>query len=118
MATLFRDPRTAEFDVLAIQEPWRNLFMAITHYSAKDRFHLCYPEKTEGEPAKVCFFINKKLDHIKWQFQEYSKDICTWVVEIEGNSHDFRIIAIYNIYNPGRIKPNKQNILCILRGAL
>jgi hypothetical protein len=92
--------------------------MAIIHHSAKDRFHLCYPKKTEGEPARMCFFINKKLDHIKWQFQKHSKNICTWVVETEENSHNSRIIAIYNIYNPGQIEPNKQNILCTLRDAL
>jgi hypothetical protein len=92
--------------------------MAIIHHPAKDRFHLCYPEKTEGEPARICFFINKKLDYTKWQFQKYNKNICIWVVETEENSYDPRIIAIYNIYNPGRNEPDKQNTLCTLRGAL
>ncbi|KIV98299.1 uncharacterized protein PV09_09856, partial [Verruconis gallopava] len=44
MATLLRDPRVIEYDVLAIQEPWKNPFMSTTHHLVKDIFHLCYPE--------------------------------------------------------------------------
>jgi 7,8-dihydro-6-hydroxymethylpterin-pyrophosphokinase len=43
LAALLRDERVLDLDVLAIQEPWRNLFVEITHYLAKDRFYLYYP---------------------------------------------------------------------------
>ena len=39
MASLLWDPRIHEFDILAIQEPWRNPFTATTHHLAKDKFH-------------------------------------------------------------------------------
>lgn len=54
MATLLRDPRVREYDIVAIQEPWRNPFMSTTHHPAKDHFHLCYPADSEDGPARVC----------------------------------------------------------------
>lgn len=41
MATLLRDPKIVDFDILAIQEPWVNPFMDTTHQPAKDLFHSC-----------------------------------------------------------------------------
>ena len=55
MATLLRDPKTHEHDILAIQEPWRNPFTATTHHPAKDVFDLYCPEGTEEGPTRVCF---------------------------------------------------------------
>jgi hypothetical protein len=43
MVSLLRDPEIYDFDIIAIQEPWRNPYTATTHHPAKDRFHLCYP---------------------------------------------------------------------------
>lgn len=54
---------TREYDIIAIQEPWRNPFSDTTHHPAKDLFHLCYPAMEDGETARVCFFINKQLGH-------------------------------------------------------
>ncbi|KAK2922996.1 hypothetical protein FoTM2_017264 [Fusarium oxysporum f. sp. vasinfectum] len=70
MATLLRDPDIGRYDILAIQEPWKNPFDTTTHHPAKDQFHLCYPDKDRNFPARVCFFINKRLDHSRWHFRE------------------------------------------------
>jgi hypothetical protein len=65
MASLLRDLGIYNFDIIAIQEPWKNPYSATTHHTAKDRFHLCYlTGDTEG-PARVCFFINKRIDQTK-----------------------------------------------------
>src|SRR5690242_9964923 len=77
MATLLRDPKVMGFDILAIQEPWANPFVNTTHHPAKDRFHLCYPHNEGEGPARVCLFINKRLDHSKWQFESHNRDLCT-----------------------------------------
>ena len=53
MATMLRDPRIHEYDILAIQEPWRNPFAATTHHPAK---YLCCHAEEEAGPARVCFF--------------------------------------------------------------
>lgn len=57
MIFLLADLRLQEYDVVAIQKPWKNSYAVITlslHYSG---FHLLYkPEKD----TQVCFYINKK----------------------------------------------------------
>jgi hypothetical protein len=64
IATLLRDPQVHKYNILAIQELWKNPFIATTHYPAKDAFHLCYPAVSAKEgPARVCFFINRRIDY-------------------------------------------------------
>jgi hypothetical protein len=77
MATLLRDPTIVGYDILAIQEPWRNPFASTTHHPAKRTFHLCYPSDEKDGPARVCFFINKRLDQTKWHFSERTRDFCS-----------------------------------------
>ncbi|KAL6152343.1 hypothetical protein ACJQWK_05935 [Exserohilum turcicum] len=100
MATLLRDPRIHEYDILAIQEPWRNPYMATTHHPAKDVFHLCYPVAADEEgPARVCFFVNKRIDHNRWRFKEHSRDVCSLVIEPSRDQQEQQSVAIHNIYN-------------------
>jgi hypothetical protein len=100
MATLLRDPKVHEYDILAIQEPWRNPYMDTTHHPAKDIFHLCYPTAKEVGPARVCFFINKRIDHKRWRFKEYTRDICSLTIE-QGEEHqEEQRLTVHNIYNP------------------
>jgi hypothetical protein len=51
MATLMRDTRTAEYDIIAIQEPWKNPYINTTHHPAKDALHLCRPPEQDGTPT-------------------------------------------------------------------
>jgi hypothetical protein len=62
IASLLRDPGIDDFDIIAIQEPWKNPYTATTHHPAKDRFHLCYLTGDAEGQAQVYFFINKKID--------------------------------------------------------
>jgi len=62
MATLLRDPNIQNYDILALQEPWRNPFSSTTQNPISDSFHLCFPKDSKEEPARVCFFVNKKID--------------------------------------------------------
>jgi hypothetical protein len=64
IASLLRDKRVIAFDILAIQEPWRNPYTETTHHPAKEAFHLCYLSGN-SKPARTCFFVNKRLDHTK-----------------------------------------------------
>ena len=45
MMPLFDDPQTLFFDVIAIQEPWRNSKFLTIYHRHKDQFHLAYLEK-------------------------------------------------------------------------
>jgi hypothetical protein len=75
MATLLRDPKINNYDILAIQEPWKNPFSETTHHPAKDQFHLCYPTLEKEGPSRVCFLVNRRIDHSKWSFKQSSKDL-------------------------------------------
>ncbi|KAJ6439009.1 reverse transcriptase [Purpureocillium lavendulum] len=109
MATLPRDPRIQEYDIIAIQEPWRNPFSDTTHHPAKDLFHLCYPRMEEGESARVCFFISKQLDHSQWHFKETNRYLCTLILETkaEGGSK----IAIHNVSEMQNLRQMEQIII-------
>jgi hypothetical protein len=100
MATLLRDPRIHEYDILAIQEPWRNPYTATTHHPAKDIFHLCYlAARGEEGRARVCFFVNKRIDHRRWRFREHSKDVCSLIIEPSADHQDQQSVTVHNIYN-------------------
>lgn len=117
MATLLRDAKIMDFDILAIQEPWANPFMDTTHHPAKDRFHLCYPQSNEEGAAQVCLFINKRLDHSKWRFESHGRYLCT-VTLVLGQGDETREIKLHNIYNPDQRVENRQSILPRLRKVL
>ncbi|KAI6789402.1 hypothetical protein KC331_g213 [Hortaea werneckii] len=114
MATLLQDPSVMEYDILAIQEPWRNPFLSTTHHPAKDRFHLCYPEAVEDGPARVCFFVNKRLDNTKWQFESHTKDVCSLHIRGEAGIQTQGHLHVHNIYNPGLASENRESVLPLL----
>ncbi|KAH6044453.1 hypothetical protein HBI67_247390 [Parastagonospora nodorum] len=118
MATLLRDPRVHEYDILAIQEPWWNPYAATTHHPAKDVFHLCYPAGNRGRPARVCFFVNRRLDHSKWRFKEKTGDVCSIVLDLTGEGRERRQLAVHNVYNPATHLTNAESALDDSRAIL
>jgi hypothetical protein len=58
MAGILADERALEYNIIAIQEPWRNPFHHTTYHPVKDHFDLVYQET---ESTRVYFFINSKL---------------------------------------------------------
>ncbi|KAF1934129.1 uncharacterized protein M421DRAFT_97107 [Didymella exigua CBS 183.55] len=118
MATLLRDPQVREYDILAIQEPWKNLFTATTHHPAKDVFHLCCLTGDEKGPARVCFFINKKIDHKQWRFSKRSRDICSLVIKPSKEQQDRQQLLIHNIYNQGGASASEETAITNIRPIL
>ncbi len=59
MAPLLENNEARDIDVLAIQEPARNLINGTSYNYSASRFHLAHC----GDPeARTCFYINKRLD--------------------------------------------------------
>jgi hypothetical protein len=114
MATLLRDERVMEYDILAIQEPWRNPFMSTTHHPAKNYFHLCYPVAIEDGPARVCFFVNKRLDNTTWQFEPHTRDACSLHIKCEAGSQTQGQLHVHNIYNPVQATENRESTLPLI----
>lgn len=118
MASLLRDPGIYDFDIIAIQEPWKNPYTATTHHPAKNRFHLCYPTgDTEGS-ARVCFFVNKKIDQTRWRFEERTRDICSIVIDQTDDQQSQERVVIHNVYNLPKTSSNRQSALPQVREAL
>lgn len=93
MIPFFDDPRTLTYDIIAIQEPWRNSEFFTTYHPHKDIFHLTY---MEHESTHVCCYINKRLALSSWYVNHHSPDLCTIELQISG----FNTLHIHNVYNP------------------
>ena len=95
MAPMLADENVWKYDIIAIQEPWRNKFQAATYHPVKDRFDLVYNTK---EGARVCLFINCSLRGT-WSYTHHTPDLDTLHLKILDEEHE-RTIHIHNIYNP------------------
>ena len=92
MVPLFQSENILNIDIIALQEPWRNTRDQTTYHPRKDAFHLIYPESNK---ARVCFFINKKIEQSSWTYTVHSPDVITLHFKLPD-----RHIHIHNIYNP------------------
>lgn len=63
MASCLGDPVVKKFDILAIQEPWLNVYTATIHHPIKNTFRLIYsdPEEVNKGTVRVCFFFSKPI---------------------------------------------------------
>ena len=59
--SLFQKPKVLEYDVLAIQEPWRNPFIATSYHPLKAHFQLTY---SPDAVTRVCFYVNKRVEPV------------------------------------------------------
>ncbi len=59
MIPLFQNDNILDIDIITLQEPWRNTRDQTTYHPRKESFHLLYPKNNK---ARVCFFVNKKID--------------------------------------------------------
>lgn len=107
---MLRDPQTWEYDILAIQEPWRNPFSDSTHHPCRNRFHLAYPTSQDPElgPARACFFVNARLNRAQWTFKQHSKDLVTPDLRYIEN-HVRKRLHIHKIYREAGIKIGWDN---------
>ena len=105
MIPLLADPRVQEYDVIAIQEPWRNPNMPTTLSSHQSGFHLLY---RPGGDTRVCFYINDKINPSSWEVSYPSRDMCSLALSVhtEGKT---KLIHIHNVYNPSPISYSSTN---------
>jgi hypothetical protein len=93
MADLFQDPRVLRYDVLAVQEPWRNPYITTSYHPLKEHFQLTY---LEDVATRVCFYINKRIDPSTWSVSYITKDII--VLEITSPNL-YNKLCVINVYN-------------------
>ena len=61
MIETFHRREILDYDILTIQESYRNSFQHIIYYSVKERFHLLY---FDNEDTRLCIFVNKRINSI------------------------------------------------------
>jgi hypothetical protein len=94
MAQFLRDPVVLQAEVIAIQEPWRNLFKDDTHHPEKQTHELVWPQESEtGERARVCMYVSKKLSG--WTHYVHSRDCHELRIEMRS-AGELRIVNVYN----------------------
>jgi hypothetical protein len=80
---------TAKYDVLAIQEPARNLTMHATY--SKSTFRPLYPTNRH---TRACFLTNKKLPIAHWGVEFPRADLAVLTLRLPG-----RTITVTNVYS-------------------
>jgi hypothetical protein len=93
LASMFQNPKILEYDILAIQEPWRNPFITTSYHPLKAHFQLVY---LEDAATRVCFYINKRIDPSTWSVSHVSKDVSDLAIANPTRHNKLHIINIYN----------------------
>src|SRR5437588_6025446 len=74
MKPLLADEKTQDFDILLIQEPWKNLHIHTTHNLDRNTWDLIYAAKPN---TCSCIFINKKRAvESSWTVTWVEEDVC------------------------------------------
>ena len=97
MIPLLADELTHSYDVLAIQEPWKNDRGPVpTTYNPRNSgFHVVYQPAANN---RVCFYVNKNISPDSWTAAFPSPDIAVLHLTVASGAakKDLRIINVYN----------------------
>ena len=107
MIPLFQNNNILDIDIIALQEPWKNTRDQTTYHPQKDSFDLLYPE---SDKARVCFFINKKIDQSAWTYTIDGPDVISLHLNLPN-----KCIHIHNIYNSVNAEETSISILILKR---
>lgn len=113
MAALLRDRKIINYDVLAIQEPWRNPFMNTTHHPIPQYFELAY---YDHKKTRVCFFVNKRIETKRWSVTHHTPDLST--LQLRWGDEENEEVVIHNIYNPVPTLEPANSTLSMLQTAM
>lgn len=94
MIPLFEQQNTLLYDILAIQEPWKNPFQNTTNHRLSQYFELAY---LSDRNTRVCF-----LQTNAWLFQLGPSLMIQTIFQHFAFKRLMTVIYIHNIYNPCR----------------
>jgi hypothetical protein len=107
MISLLIDSIVRQYDVLIIQESWRNACVSTSYNSFNIDFHLTYHS---DDDVRICFYVNTKLDVNRWSMNFSFDDVCTLEIRIV----DDRVINIHNVYNSSLIFYISRVVLIVI----
>jgi hypothetical protein len=90
MAPLLADKAVAAYDILALQEPWRNPHKNATYCPSSSAFYMAYND----EERRSCFLINKSLNISSWDVDYSGPDVCSLKLQLQDIT-----LWIHNFYN-------------------
>jgi hypothetical protein len=94
----------AEFDLLAIQEPWINTQTKSTYYPRGSRYYLVY-----ASGGRAAIFVHRKFDIGQWDY-EATPEWCRVSFPGLGTSQG-EGLSLWSIYNPGDNRTVPQTLL-------
>jgi hypothetical protein len=92
MASLFHDNDTSRYDILAIQEPWRNPFIATSYHPFRQHFQIIYLDHPK---TRACLYVNRRIDPSTWSTSCISPDLVSIKL---SHHHSDKTIHIFNVY--------------------
>ena len=103
MIPLLADTNTQDYDIIAIQEAWRNPSAPTSLSSHQSGFYLLY---RPGSDTRVCFYVNDLIDNDSWELEFTSADMCILKIKTytEGVMETFMSIICIT-YLPPPIHP-------------
>jgi exonuclease III len=116
LAALLEDQRLKTYDVIAVQEPWRNPFDSQAYNPRDSGFHLIDLKRAD---SRVSIYINKDISENIWTETVHSPDLLTVSLRCTGEQH--MVINIHNIYNPpppSHSEEHEKGTLPYLQNAL
>ena len=113
LASLFQDRWITEYDLLAIQEPWRNPFVATSYHPLKTHFQLAYLDDKE---TRVCFYINRRIDPSTWTVSFVTKDIIALEITHPTLHHSLSIINVYNELGTSTLQNLRETVTSLATG--
>lgn len=90
MAPLLSDRRLRRYDILAIQEQYRNRSAPTTYRGNNTGFKLAHGPVS----GRACFFVNEHLAQDSWSVEFISPDYCILTLQMEGQKWN-----IHNVYS-------------------
>lgn len=92
LVALLADPQVADFDIIAVQEPWRNTYDSSSYNPRDSGFHLV---DTKDRDSRVSTYVNKRISVDSWSEVSHSPDSHTITLRV-GAAH----VNIHNVYSP------------------
>ena len=95
MIGLLQDPAIKAYDIIAVQEPWRNTYDHAV-YNPRDSDFYVIDLKQQG--SRVCTYVNKRISTSSWSEIQHSPDSQT--ITVRTADEDQRVINVHNVYSP------------------
>ncbi len=111
MIFMLANSKIRDYDILTIQELWRNACVFTSYNSFIVDFHLTY-EKTDD--VKICFYINVKLNVNDWSIEHVFFDVCIIKFKIIQKNISW-IVHIHNVYNASSISYSSNELFSSLK---